>query len=197
MRAVIAVSLTLVCLGCGLFGGVVGTRIVVKGRHTTLREQVLGSFEELEDEVYLLAGVRAVDPVSGAPKAPPEMTESEQRALAARRSMEFNHDDVLSFKRAGHVGEGSDGLLVFFDGRKSELQAADARLSRLVSGITAEENNDRLVIMRRIVETTPGLDGPAGFETVGRILAERYRQEAEPGMRVQLPDGSWAVKGER
>jgi len=191
-----AIALALLALaGCGLFSGLVGTEIVVKGRHRSLREQVLGSFDMLEEEVYELAGVRSIDPVTGAPKAPPQMTESKRQALAARQSMEFNRDDVLHFERAGYVGEGNNGLPVFFEDQKRTLKAQDSRLFKLVLEVCAEEARDRQVIMRRIVETNPELEGKQGLEAVRRILAEKFRQQAEPGTRIQLPDGRWVLKG--
>ncbi|MHC5034937.1 MAG: YdbL family probable chaperone protein [Planctomycetota bacterium] len=186
----------LVACGCNPLERLVGTEIAVKGGQRSLEEQILGSFEQIGEEVYLLAGVRAVDPVSGVPTPPRPMTPSERRALAARRRMEFNRDDVLAFKAEGYVGEGSDALLVLFDARLRDLQAADPRRFELVKEIAAEENEDRLIVMQRIVDTSPALHGSQGLATVGRILAAKYRREARPGARLQLPDGTWVVKGE-
>lgn len=182
--------------GCGLFDGLVGTEIEVKGRHRSLEEQVLGSYDYVGEEVYLLAGVRSIDPLSGRPAPARPMTPSETRALAARRRIEFNRDDVLAFKRAGCVGEGNDGLLVLLEDGAAHLRAEDPRRFRLVRDVTSEENEDRLVLRQRIVDTNPELAGPQGLATVGRILAARYRDEAEPGMRVQLPDGTWTTGGD-
>ena len=198
MRIIIAAVLVpavLCCFaGCGGLGGLVGTRIVVRTRRQSLREQVLGTYGELEEEVYLLAGVRSVDPLTGQPKPPPKMTPSQRRALDARRSMEFNRDDLLLFKRLGYVGEGRGGLPVFFPEQQEELKAESPWLFRLVSEIVAEEQQDRERILERIVETTPELHGEDGLRQVKAILAENYRLEAEPGMRVQLPDGTWVTK---
>ncbi|MHC4592981.1 MAG: YdbL family probable chaperone protein, partial [Planctomycetota bacterium] len=154
----LASGLLLAC-GCNVLEGLVGTEIAVKGGQRSLEEQVLGSFEHIGEEVYLLAGVRAVDPVSGVPTPPRPMTPSEQRALAARRRMEFNRDDVLAFKAEGYVGEGNDGLLAQFDERLQDLKAADPRRFELVREIVAEENEDRLIVMQRIVDTSPALHG--------------------------------------
>ena len=181
-------ALLLLLAGCNGLGGIVGTRIEVEGGQRTIEEQVLGSFEHIGEEVYVLAGVRAVDPASGRPSAPRPMTASEQRGLAARRRMEFNLDDVRRFLREGWVGEGNDGLPVVLQ------EPADARQAALVRDVTEEERTDRTAVMRRIVDTTPGLTGEDGMATVGRVLAARFRQEAEAGMRVQSPDGTWTTK---
>ena len=122
-RVTVLLTAALLAGGCSWLGGLVGTQVEVKGSQRSLEEQVMGAFDQVGQEVYVLAGVRSVDPVSGAPKAPPPMTESESRALAARRRMEFNRDDVLSFKRQAVAGESSDGLLVTFPDAMDRLKA--------------------------------------------------------------------------
>ncbi len=183
----------LLATGCGP-GGLIGTDIRVRGAQRSLEEQVLGAYDHVGEEVYLLAGVRAVDPVTGEPSPPPPMTESERRALAARRRMEFNRDDIRQFRREGLVGERNDGLLELFAPGMEELARDDPDRHELVVAVVEEENADRLVVMERIVRTNPDLRGQEGMEAVRRILASRYRREAEPGAMVQEPDGSWTVK---
>jgi len=180
--------------GCGLFGDLVSTRIVVKSSRQSLREQVLGAYAEVGREVYLLAGVRSVDPFTGQPQPPRRMSPSEQRALEARRSMEFNRDDVLRFKRAGYVGEGRDGLLVFFTDQQEMLRAENPWLYELVRAVALEENRDRLNVMQRIIEITPELQGEGGPDMLRAILAEKSRQEAELGMKLQRPDSVWETR---
>ena len=193
----LCVAVTAVCALCGcgqLLSGVVGTQIVVRGSRQSLREQVLGAYDNVGHEVFLLAGVRSVDPETGEPEPPPKMTDSERGALQAGRSMAFNRDDLLRFKRLGYVGEGRDALPVFFPRQRELLAAEDPWLEALVQAVTEEERRDRQSIMRRILDTTPALDGEEGMATVQAILAARYRQEAEPGMMVQSADGAWVVK---
>ncbi len=102
--------------------------------------------------------------------------------------MEFNRDDVRRFRREGWTGEANDGLPVVL------REPADSRQAALVRDVVEEERVDRTAVMRRIVDTTPGLTGEEGMATVGRVLAARFLQEAEPGTHVQLPDGTWTTK---
>ena len=39
----------------------------------------------------------------------------------------------------------------------------------------------------------PKLKGEEGLLTVQRVLAAKHRQEAEAGMKLQLPDGTWTT----
>jgi hypothetical protein len=191
----VAVLASLAC-GCGMLSGLVGTRVEVRGARQTLEEQVLGSFARLGEEVFLLAGVRSVDPITGVPEAPPPMTASEARALAARRRMEFNRDDVRAFLRAGYVGERNNWQLVTLREPMIRLDTEDPRTARLLREIVEEENADRRVILQRLVDTTPELDGQGGLAAAARVMAAAYRREAETGVNVQLPDGAWLRKGE-
>jgi len=181
--------------GCSWLGGLVGAKIEVRGGQQSLEQQVLGAFDQVGQEVYVLAGVRSVDPISGAPEPPSPMTESESRALSARRRIEYNRDDILSFERQGVAGEANDGLVATFPDAMAKLKTDEPRRYALVTDVVREENEDRAVIMQRIVDTNPELSGEQGLDQVRSILAARYRQDAEPGMRVQLPDGTWTTKG--
>jgi uncharacterized protein YdbL (DUF1318 family) len=193
----LAAAALLLCCGCNLFSGLVGTEIEIKGAQRSLEEEVLGSYDHVGEEVYLLAGVRSIDPVTAVPTPPRPTTASEARALAARRRMEFNRDDVAAFQLQGLVGEGNDGLLVVFGEAMVDIQAADPRRFKLVHDVASEENEDRRVLMQRIVDTNPELRGQEGLGAVGRILAAKYRQDAEAGTKLQLLDGTWVTKEAR
>lgn len=184
--------------GCTWLGleRLVTTRIVVKSAAQSLTEQIFGAYDELGEEVYLLAGVRSVDPMTGEPEAPPEQSESQRRALEARRGMEFNRDDVLRFKRLGYLGEGLDGLLAVREQNLGDLPQEDPWLFQLVREVGDEENTNRRCIWDRIIETTPELQGEDGLATLQAVMAEKHRQEAEPGMEIQQPDGTWVTKTE-
>ncbi len=94
---------------------------------------------------------------------------------------------------SGFVGEGADGEL---KPRPSKDLDADADLGRRVRAIMDEENGDRLLIMERLVETTPSLEGKEGLKLVRQIFASRQRELAKPGEWIQEPDGRWARKAE-
>ncbi|MBS3763243.1 MAG: DUF1318 domain-containing protein [Planctomycetes bacterium] len=194
----LTVALLIVFLGSGcgnILSGLIGTEIEVRSTRQSLREQVLGSYTRIGEEVYFLTGVRAVDPVTGEPEPPPEMTESKRKVLAARRRMEFNRDDITRFKIKGYVGVGNDAKLVFFGPQKSQLREQKAWMFNLVQSVVEEENEDREIVIQRILTTTPELVGETGRRAVEKILADKYRQESDSGVMVQLPDGKWVAKG--
>jgi hypothetical protein len=171
--------------GCGWLAGAVTTRIEVRTAARSLREQVLGAYDRLGEEVFQLAGVRAVDPLTGNVEPPPPMTDSRRAALSAGRRMEFNRDDILSLKRLGVLGETADARLAFAPGAEERLRASDPWLHRVAAALMQQENEDRGAVERRIIETTPQLQQEGGERELRAILADRYRAEAESGRNVK------------
>jgi hypothetical protein len=196
LRILVTVTLATGSGGCGSLGWLVGASIDVRGAHRTLEDQILGAFEHIGQEVYLLAGVRSVDPMTGVPQAPRPMSAAEAAAIRARQRMEYNRDDLVQFERDGFLGEANDASVAVLAEGTAALREQNPRLHDLVRALAAEENEDRLVVMRRIAATNPDLHGEDGLGTVRRVLASRYREAAPAGAAVQLRDGTWSVKAE-
>lgn len=159
---------------------------------TQLENQVLGAYEELNDDLALVASVRGVDE-EGKTRVPPPASASQKRSLRAMQNREFNRDDIESFKREGAVGENKQGLLTFFETAKTE---ADAKHKAFVEAKVKEENEDRRAVMNRVIEVTPGLESK-DLPEVGKIMAKRNRDSAAIGEKIQLQTGEWTVKTKR
>ena len=115
---------------------------------TALENQILGSYEELGNEL-LLASVRSVDEQE---KLKPfiEVPKGKMLALKAIKRQEFNRNDVLEFQSTLCVGEGNDCRLKYFE---NERTLKDSDYKKFVVAILNEENKDRLTILERIVAT--------------------------------------------
>ena len=115
--------LALVLEGCG--GKLVDVNVTIVDQKMVLENQILGSYEELGNDVLLLASVRSVD------------EEGKLRALKAMQRLEFNCDDIQGFKQTLCAGEGNDGYLKFFDNERTKT---DAQFKEFAEPIIAEEN---------------------------------------------------------
>ena len=177
---------TLGILGCS---SLVGVDVTVVDQKTALENQILGSYEELGNEMLLLASVRSVDE-SGKLKTVAEVPPGKMEAIRAMQRQEFNRDDIQSFKEAGVAGEGNDGLLVFFE---TERTQTDAAFKTFAETILQEENADRITILQRTVDTNEAFS-EGDLPKVQRIFASLNRDSAKPGEKIQLEDGSWTVK---
>jgi hypothetical protein len=156
----------------------------ITGEKTALENQILGQYAGLEEEVWMLVSYRA--------PADTTATFSEERrmVLEAIRNRMFNRDDIEEFKQEGVVGEALTGLLEL---RTNDKYTANDDYRRRVDAIVDEENQDRQVIMVRIVELETDLDMQEP-ERIAEVFA-RLNQEGSPkGTWIEVSQGKWEKK---
>jgi hypothetical protein len=170
-------------------GKLVGVDVTVVDQKTALENQILGSYEELGNEMLLLASVRSVDE-TGKLKTVAEIPSGKKLALRAMQRQEFNRDDIQDFKKTGLAGEGSSGLLVFFANQKTEQ---DPQFKSFSQAIIQEENDDRLTILKRTIATNEAFS-EGDLPKVQKIFASLNRDSAQPGEKIQQENGEWTVK---
>lgn len=183
-----------IALACAILfsacsGKLVGVNVTVVDQKTALENQILGSYEELGNDMMLLASVRSVDE-NGKLKTVAQIPPAKLKAIRATQRREFNRDDIQMFKQIGCAGEGNDGFLVFFDVERTQK---DPKFKSFVQTIIKEENEDRLATLERIVDTNEAFS-EASLPKVKQISASLNRDNAKPGEKIQLEDGTWAVK---
>ena len=178
-------------LGFAGCSSLVGVDVTVVDQKTALENQILGSYEELGNEMLLLASVRSVDE-DGKLKTVAEVPPGKMEAIRALQRQEFNRDDIQAFKASGVAGEGNEGLLIFFDTGQAQN---DPKFKTFAQTILKEENADRLAILKRTVATNEAFsDGD--LPKVQKIFASLNRDNAQAGEKIQLEDGTWTVKGQ-
>jgi len=178
------VTLSLV-LSTGCEGPLVGVTVI--DERTALENQVLGTYQELKQEVLLVASVRYIDP-KGKLKKSPEIPAGKKRVIRALQRSSFNKDDLDSLKQRGVLGENNEGGLTFLD-RK---QVAPAQVA-FVNNLVAEENEDRTVVMTRVIETNEKLS-EKDLPRVKKMFAALNRDKAPIGHMIQIDDGTWVKK---
>ena len=85
----------------------------VVSERTSLENQVLGTYNTINDDLLLVASVRGISP-SGKIAPAPQRTPEQEGAVRALETVAFHADDVEFFKRLGWVGEDRAGLLAPF-----------------------------------------------------------------------------------
>lgn len=106
-----------------------------------------------------------------------ETTPAVQQALNHRQA---RYAELASQKTAGAIGEDNQGHVAQLGGGPD------------VAALVAEENADRDIIYRAIVEQN-GL-APEAMATVQQVFGETQRARASAGERVQEPSGEWTTK---
>lgn len=173
----------LVVAGCG--GPLVGVTVV--DERTALENQILGTYEELNQEVLLVASVRYIDPKGKLVKSP-EIPPGKKNVIRAIQRSSFNKDDLDRFKDQDILGENNEGGITLLAPDKI---APDQR--PFVDNLMKEENADREIIMQRVIETNENFSDK-DLLRVRKTFAALNRDKARAGDMIQLDNGQWIKK---
>jgi len=182
----------------GLIFGFIGITIMscsikapevnVTGEKTALENQVIGTYQEIEQDAWTLASVRSTAPG----KQQPTVSKEKKKVFEAVQGRKFNKDDIDEFKKEEIVGENNNGLLEI---RSQSKLDADPELKKRVIKIVETENGYRKIIMDRIVVLNESA-AKAGDDSVAKIFAKINRDNSGSGTWIQKENGKWAKKGE-
>ena len=177
----IVLLMILIVVGCSIKA----PEVRVTGEKTALEKEVLGTYHQMEEDTWMIASSRAVKG-EGKVKISPE----KRKVLDALQEQKFNKDDIDEFKQKGYVGENNEGFLEI---RPSDELSSDADQLRMVQEIIQEENNDREIIMGRVIELNDSLKKAERNDILG-IFANMNQENSPDGTWVQQPDGKWMKK---
>ncbi|MBW2609119.1 MAG: DUF1318 domain-containing protein [Deltaproteobacteria bacterium] len=183
----------LLCFGCTL----AEVKVNVVSERTSLENQVLGSYNSLDQDLLLVASVRGVDPL-GRIQKPPRSSREHKDAIEGMQVMAFHADDVDAFKRLGWVGENNEGLLTPFPMDKvnvpEDLKGFATRYKEdEFNSVLKEVNTARELIMRRVVEINEDFS-KEDLPKIRRVFGKLNRENALPGEKIQNEDESWKSK---
>ncbi len=178
--------LTVLISGFSFFACSVQTpEVRFTGEKTALENQILGTYSQVREDVWMVASVRAASPDSQV-----ALSEEKRAVLQAVQNREFNKDDIEEFKRDGAVGENNRGYLEL---RPLARLQKEEEYKKLVEQLVREENRDRQIIMQRIMAINPAVQTAEPAE-VEKAFATLNRDSAKPGEWIQLPEGEWVRK---
>ncbi len=180
----LALSLWVAVNGCTR-GPLVEVTLV--DERTALENQILGTYEELDQEMLLIASVRYIDPKGKLRKSPP-LPPGKKKVISAMQRSAFNRDDVDALKAQGLVGENNQGRLELI-----APEEVDPNRLPFVENLVVEENEDREVVMRRVIETNESLSDD-DLPGVRNIFAALNRDKAKVGEWVQIDNDEWVRK---
>ena len=171
-------------LSCGLIK-VVPPDVKITDEKTALENQILGAYNEIEEDVWMVASVR-----SSVNDKKIELSEEKESVLRAYQNIEFNKDDIDEFKRDKCIGENRRGLLEILG---SERYETDEKYKLLVQQKVEEDNINRKSIMNRMIEVNHNLSKD-NMNEVEKIFADIYRKNVLPGEFYQSDEGKWIKK---
>jgi uncharacterized protein YdbL (DUF1318 family) len=153
---------------------------------TMLENQVLGSYAELGEDVWMVSNVRASgELIYGyeSQVSEGELDPEKAAALTAMLDTLYTADEVTRLKTAGLVGETAGGYLAVTPAGEGDVYAED---------LTERENNNRGLVYDRLAVTTPELvHSPDPRAEVEAVFARYYREALAPGMYYRDAAGNW------
>ena len=173
-----ALQLSLGLLLAGLFlSGCVTVKPVVVDRKTQLENQILGTFQRLEDDLILASSVRGDRPE-------PRLSPLQREAVEAMMNREFFRDEIEELKSKQIVGEATTGLLAIL------ALPGEPELAKRAKQLVEEENRNRLVILKRVISLNRDLS-ENDLPQVQHLFYRLNAQTARPGDKVQKENGAW------
>ncbi len=160
----------------------------ITGEKTALENQVIGTYQQIEEDVWTLTSVRSTNSA----KKKSNMSAKKKQVLQAVQGRKFNKDDIEEFLENGFVGENNLGLLEVKDNADLEK---DADLKNRVTKIVENENSYRKIIMERIILLNEQA-AEAGEKNVSKIFAKINQDNAAAGSWVEDENGEWIKKGQ-
>ncbi|OGD75500.1 MAG: hypothetical protein A2Y64_02585 [Candidatus Coatesbacteria bacterium RBG_13_66_14] len=153
---------------------------------TMLENQVLGSYAELGEDVWMVSNVRATgELIYGYEPLIPEgeLDPEKAAALTALLDTLYTADEVTRLKVVGLIGETAGGYLAVTPSGEGDVYAEE---------IVGRENNNRGLIYDRLAVTTPELaHSPNPRAEVEGIFARYFREKLAPGMYYLDEAGNW------
>lgn len=171
-------------MGLGLASGCT-FNFEITSQRTALENQVMGIYQELDDEVLLLSTMRGLK----------RNENSEQKVISDvlyhKQNQNFNKDDIEEMKDKGWVGEMRDGRLGVIDKHVVALKSESGlTLMRL---LVSQENRDREAIWRHVLART-GRESKKGLEYVGRIFGDMQIAALSAGQWYEGEARTWRKK---
>lgn len=159
-------------------------KITATGERTVFENQIVGSYKMIEEEAWMVASLRSDSQDSL------QIAKEKRKVLEAILQQKFNADDIEDFKLAEIVGEKNDGNLTIMETAYSQ---ADSAYRALIDKVVSEENDDRRLIMNRLIELNPEIS--AGERDRIEVIYAKMKQESSPkGTWIQNENNEWRKK---
>lgn len=162
----------------------VSVRPKVVSEKTQLENQILGNFDKLENDLILASSVRSM----GAPGA--ELSPAHREALIAVMNRQFRRDDIEELKGKKVAGESLLGTLSL---RETPETRENAGFRLQATKLVGDENRDREVIMKRVLDMYSGL-GPEDLPAVRKMMYELSVSQSFPGTPIEDSEQGWIEK---
>jgi len=171
-----------VCLLILVFLSGCSFKFEVTSQRTALENQILGEYQELEDDLALVSSVRG-----GGSRTKFSLAER------SKQNQRFNLDDIEELKNIELLGETVKGRLVLLKksvGRRDDASKFQIKIARI---LVQEENRDRVNIWNYIISSNENISASNLIE-LKKTFALQKRKDGKVGHWFQDQAGKWQQK---
>ena len=183
-KIIVIICVFLFLISCTIFSPQAKIEINIVGEKTSLENQILGNYEFIGKEKYLLVSVRTI------PDDLNKISDKKKKSLLAYQNRLYNRDDYERFMDRNIIGELNTG---YIDILNLDTIKDDKTMVDYVKRLVKEENRDRKIIFNRIINITEGLT-LSDLNKVEQIFAKKFREEAKEGWMIEDTGGKWVKK---
>ncbi|MDZ7369570.1 MAG: YdbL family protein [candidate division KSB1 bacterium] len=174
IRAFCLIVLLGLCAACSIKT----PEITLTGEKTALENQIIGSFEQLNQQDHLTTSVRTA-------LSDEAVTGKSESVIQALQNQQFIQDEIDELKRDKVIGENNSGYLEILGNEKYQK---DPLYRKQVDRLVEEENNNRRIIYQKAAMSAEWSTSTAS------ALAKLQQEKAAPGTMIQLESGEWIEK---
>lgn len=158
------------------------------GKPTVLENQVVGDYNEIEDNAWAISSVQTNVQGESASRS----VIGDEQLFEALKIREFHADKVREYKNEGAIGENNKGLLAYRPVAKYE---EDDDLKELLMLLIEEENKARKTIFTRSL-ILGGRANPTPYDVTvyGEKFAAGQQETALENDWIQNTAGNWFQK---
>ena len=150
---------------------------------------MLGEYQELNDELYMISSVRALE------NKQPAQDGQEAQAQRARQNQLYNLDDIDELKNLQILGETHEGKLTILPQSKGFVAKATPKQLNLARILVTEENYDREIIWKHTIATNENLS-KKDLLKVKKTYAKQIYQKSKSGHWYKNDSGVWTQKSQ-
>lgn len=152
---------------------------------TALENQILGKYQEIDDELYMISSVRTLQ--KDQPNQP------FKKATRSRQNQIFNQDDIDELKSLQILGETHDGQLIILPKKIGLVSQATPKQLNLAKLLVKEENHDRMIIWKHTIFENDNLKS-SDMGKVKSTYADQIFKKAKTGHWFLRKNGEWVQK---
>lgn len=193
-RIIVITIILAVVTACSSTGGpscidIVPPEIKLTGEKTILEKQIIGDYEELEKDAWVISTVQ-----NNVQRSEGEtfQTSGDPVMFKAMKIREYHSEKIRVYKNEGAIGEANTGYLKYL---RTDKYEKDPPEKKILFTVIAEENKVRRIIFIRSLILS-GVEKPTEKQIadMGRAFYEDQVESAQKNDKIQEKNGKWTVK---